>query len=419
MGQRMTHAETQDVLLDLVYDELEPERAEEARLHLAACEECRREKAEIDRTRRMTAAVRENEEPPAHLDEGILRAARAQAQLEHDGNIGEVIDVSGTVKPLGIEAKDVDVTAPLKVRPARPRRSRWLMPAAVGGSLAAAAALALVFGTALEPKRTGQLADRGQFQIRVQPAGEEDRSAPAAPQPMAEKQAAPPSQAAEPQPPALARKRTRPTGSGGDADGPVRSGAASAQNYAQSRSAERIDSTSGGSAALEGTRGAAPDPGTAALPSARPAADASRKPAPSESAQPKALARAAAPASPAGRAEGAEETPELLEQRAREVRHAADYAQAALLYRRAAELHRARGAATSAAAWDLAHAVECLAASGQFDEARAVRDELSASYPGEETARAAAVRVLRTVEPAAPAARSRPEIPAQPAPIGR
>ena len=110
-------------------------RAGEVRGHLAGCEECRKEKAEIDRTRRMTAPLRQSEQPSEGFDDRVLRAARVQAQLEHDGNIGQVVEVSGSVKALGIEAKDIDATAPVKIRGAERGRPRWFMPAAVGGSV--------------------------------------------------------------------------------------------------------------------------------------------------------------------------------------------------------------------------------------------------------------------------------------------
>ena len=61
---------------------------------------------------------------------------------------------------------------------------------------------------------------------------------------------------------------------------------------------------------------------------------------------------------------------------------------------------------SSTAAWNLAHAVECLSAAGQFVEARKVRDELVRSYPAEASALAAAARALREVD--VPAASSSP-----------
>jgi tetratricopeptide (TPR) repeat protein len=91
-------------------------------------------------------------------------------------------------------------------------------------------------------------------------------------------------------------------------------------------------------------------------------------------------------------------TPASLEAGAQDARHAANYLKAASLYREAATLRR-RENDPSAAAWNLAHAVECLAAIGRFDEARQVRDELVRLFPAETGPQSAARRVLREVEP--------------------
>ena len=87
-----------------------------------------------------------------------------------------------------------------------------------------------------------------------------------------------------------------------------------------------------------------------------------------------------------------------IEASAQKARHAADYVLAASLYRSAAKARAEEGDGASAA-WNLAHAVECLAAVGRFDEARQVRAELARLYPSETTAIAAARRALREVEP--------------------
>jgi tetratricopeptide (TPR) repeat protein len=94
---------------------------------------------------------------------------------------------------------------------------------------------------------------------------------------------------------------------------------------------------------------------------------------------------------------------ERLEKLAQEARHRGDYPTAASLYRSAADLRRADAVESPAAAWDLAHAVECFAADGRFDDARRLRDELSRLYPSQSTAFAAAGRALRSVDGAAPA----------------
>jgi tetratricopeptide (TPR) repeat protein len=97
----------------------------------------------------------------------------------------------------------------------------------------------------------------------------------------------------------------------------------------------------------------------------------------------------------------------MLEKRAEDARHGGNFPLAAGLYRQAAALHRNDATPNaSAAAWDLAHAVECLAASGQFDEAKKVRDELIKLYPSEDSAFFAASRALREVETTQPASKA-------------
>src|SRR3989475_7566341 len=61
-GEGMTHAESQDLLLDLAYGELDAARAAEVESHLSGCAECRKEKAALDEARRMAAHFRELEE---------------------------------------------------------------------------------------------------------------------------------------------------------------------------------------------------------------------------------------------------------------------------------------------------------------------------------------------------------------------
>lgn len=443
----MTHAESQDLLLDLVYGELDAARAGELHAHLAGCEECRKEKAAIDGTRAAAAPVRESEEPSEAFDERVMRAARAQAQLEHDGNIGEVVEVSGSVKPLGIEPADIDAMAPVKARATGRKRPRWMMPAAVGGSLAAAAALALVVGTTLQANRPSQAADQARYEIKVQPAAPPpDTSLARAQPPQAESAAPRPPPAPEPAPlpPApgasASRQRARTEeGSGGDAEPAKKAPLAKKQSAppAQAGPERPLAAHDSAQAAAAGPSSGAPAQGQPASKATAPSrgegvatdprdrlgARAPSIPGPPvvASAKPSAEGRSAQ-ATGAVRQESAiaqtqvEERPEAVEDRAREARHSGDYAEAAALYRRAAQLHRQRGAAASLAAWDLAHAVECLAASGQFEEARKVRDDLNAAYPAEETARTAAARVLRTVEPAS---RSAPQTPAELAPVQR
>ncbi|HET9752886.1 MAG TPA: hypothetical protein VFP52_07985, partial [Myxococcales bacterium] len=92
------------------------------------------------------------------------------------------------------------------------------------------------------------------------------------------------------------------------------------------------------------------------------------------------------------------ESPADLESSAQQARHGGNYPLAAGLYRKAAALRRSAGTDPGTSAWDLAHAVECLAAAGLFDEARQVRQELSQLHPSEVTALAAARRALREVD---------------------
>src|SRR5207248_2782333 len=99
--------------------------------------------------------------------------ARAQAQLEHDGNVGQVIEVTGSVRPLGVDVARIDAHGPVKARSAERPRPRWIVRTAVAGSVAAAAALALVVGNTLETRRNAEkvaAAHSSDFEIRVQPA---------------------------------------------------------------------------------------------------------------------------------------------------------------------------------------------------------------------------------------------------------
>jgi hypothetical protein len=88
---------------------------------------------------------------------------------------------------------------------------------------------------------------------------------------------------------------------------------------------------------------------------------------------------------------------DAVEANAQQARHAANYLQAASLYRDAATLRR-RQNDPAGAAWNLAHAVECLAAVGRFDEARQVRDELVRLFPAESAPLSAVRRALRDAE---------------------
>ncbi|HYS09764.1 MAG TPA: zf-HC2 domain-containing protein [Myxococcales bacterium] len=420
----MTHAESQDLLLDLAYGELDAERAREVASHLEGCAECQKEKVAIEEVRRIAAPLRELEEPPAGFDDRILAAARAQAQLEHDGNVGEVIEVTGSVRPMGMEPARIDAHGPVKTRPAERRKPRWLMRAALGGSVAAAAALALVVSTSLETRRNRESAVAARsddFRIRVEPAAPPSVSVDSAlrdaeakrerAQPEAQQTAParPPLEPA-PQKDKVAQRRVPKNlpaaGSGGDVS---RAPAAATQKRAEvDRQHEELSGPVGVVAVqspappVEGP----PAPAVGATPLGIAAPENKRSKETANATEARDGTRSDAPpsmpvpaAAPAVKALSASELPSAgdVEARAQEARHGGDYGLAASLYRQAATL-RAQGKEASAAAWNLAHAVECLSAAGRFDEARAVREELASGYPAEGGALSAARRALRESE---------------------
>jgi tetratricopeptide (TPR) repeat protein len=417
----MTHAESQDLLLDLAYGELDPERAAEVASHVEGCADCRKEKAALEETRRMAAPLRDLEEPSPGFDDRIQAAARAQAQLEHDGNLGQVIEVAGSVRPLGVEAARIDAHGPVKARAADRQRPRWLVRAALGGSVAVAAALALAVSSTLETRRNAEkvLARSEEYAIRVQPTApqsvdsalrdaEAKRDKERADSPKFES-----GQAPEAPPPALKKEKValraperkaprsagaRSEGSGGDAALAAKSPApeipkemdalqrkqpaaaappAGARSQGQAGDAVADGKRQVSTAAQAHAKQVAPSAG---MLSSSPAASAESRPA----------KEAEAPVLAAGG----------IESNAQQARHAGNYLLAAALYRNAAEM-RQRENDAGTAAWDLAHAVECLSAVGQFDEARRVRDELLRLYPSELTALSAARRALREVDPSA------------------
>jgi len=396
----MTHAESQELLLDLAYGELDAERAALVKSHLQGCAECQQEKAALDEVRRLAAPVRELEEPSPGFDDRILQAARAQAKLEHDGNVGQVIDVAGSFRPLGVEAARIDAHGPVQARPAERRRPRWVVRAAVGGSVAAAAALAMVVGNTLEARRNAEKAASArseEYAIRVGPSASVD----AALRDAEAKRAEPPAQAQAPKaeapaapapPPGLREKDKtaqlssakrkaasplagRGEGSGGDAPAKLSKDAATSQGARMDELQRNVEPVP----TREPAR-VASSPGTSAAGEAAPAA----------------VGRAAV-ASLAVAASG-------YESNAQQARHAGNYLLAADLYRRAADARR-QEKDPGGAAWNLAHAVECLSAAGRFDDARQGRDELGRTYPSEATALSAARRALREVEPSQPAVR--------------
>ena len=415
----MTHAESQDLLLDLALGELDPARAAEVEGHLAGCDECRKEKAALEEARRLAGPLRELEEPPPGFDDRILQAARAQAQLDHDGNVGQVIEVAGNVRPLGVEASRIDAHGPVKVRPPERRRPRWMVRAALGGSVALAAALALVVSTTLETRRSAEQASRAQgenYRIRVQPAAPEavetalrdaeanrdgarapaKEEAPAAALPAPEGQPAaapsPPPAAHEKKQDRLAQLRTPPPGAAAEGAGTAKAAGKLSVPSAGAKPAEPSAAPSGERANEADSARMRTETGIGGA-AQRDDDAAARRPA---SAQP---APQAAAKAKTGGLKGAAfgEDVTAIEAKAQRARHAGDYTGAASLYRAAADVRR-QANEPDAAAWNLAHAVECLAAVGQFDEARRVHEELGRLYPAETTAITAARRALREVD---------------------
>ena len=116
----MNCAESQDLLLDLAYGELPAARAAEVAEHVLGCASCRAEKAQLDDARRAAAPLRDLEEPPAGFDEPILRAARAEAGMQAEGTPGPVVEVSASVKPLGLQATRLDPHARMRGAGERP-----------------------------------------------------------------------------------------------------------------------------------------------------------------------------------------------------------------------------------------------------------------------------------------------------------
>jgi hypothetical protein len=403
----MTHAESRELLLDFAYGELPAHVAVEVEEHLTGCDECRVEKQQLEGVRKAFTPIRESEEPGAGFDERILAAARAEARLEHDGNVGQVVEVAASVAPAGLDAARINAhAAPVARSPAR-GRPKWMTRAMLGGSVAAAAALALVVGTS-RGARERPAASAENFQIHVAPQGAPPAEAEAAKDTALARNDTPPVQAAPPPaapPPApaaaapvvqqpssdvrsrasLAAKKSKARaieeGSGGDVPNAAELAlrGALAENESKAQAGAGARAASNGAPAHDLARQLA-----AAAPEPQAPADGATAAANSSLHKQEAAAAAPRPANPGD-----------LERRAEAARHGGNYALAAGLYREAAT---GRESDSSAAAWDLAHAVECLAAGGSFDEARKVRDQLGTSYPAEANAFAAARRALREVD---------------------
>ncbi len=394
----MTHAEAQDLLLDLAYGELAPARAAEIEGHIAGCAECQRDKAALDEARRLAAPLRALEEPRPGFDERIMAAARAQK-------------------------------APLEVvraaAPAARRKPRWAIRAALGGSVAAAAALALVVSSSLQSKRDAESAAHlaaGEKPFKMQVA------TPPAPAVAGVAREAKKEDAAKTQPalagarddlaleekPATHARKLAPTGqlngvvAGNDLDSAIGRGAAGV-----ARSSGSGGDALGGLAVKDAPQGpgapeaAAAQPPPPAKAAAAPAVAALEK-APSRNepaaaavpmtSQPKQMAPssesyAQAPAESAAIAPAASVVE--LEKEAEDAQKKGAWALAATLYRRAADL---RGEKSTQGAWDLAHAVECLVMDGRANDARQLRAELYRQHPAERPAQIAAGQALQELD---------------------
>ena len=411
----MNHAESQDLLLDLAYGELDAARAAEVEAHVEGCPDCARERREIVAMRKLAAPLRELEEPSQGFDQKVLAAARAEASLQSDGLPGQVIETTAAAQALGVQAGRIDAAARV-TRPSQRRKPRWLLRAAVGGSAAAAAALALVV-TTRETKPPDTSKESFSIQIRATEEARREaeekakaaRTPPAAPPPVPLAAAPEPSRdALEGSRQKIERVKPRPTrreaGSGGDASAPTLAKQRVAESDKRAASAPAKDNQ----VAAAESRGASPSRADTAVAGARPQLEVKKEPAapPERVAPPPMVAAAKAPEAvkppavvfdrpSAPTADGP--PPAALEEQAQQARHGGNYRLAAALYRKAAALRSSDSHAgdVSTAAWDLAHAVECLSAAGELEEGRTVRAELGSKYPAEKGAYAAARRALQ------------------------
>ncbi|HEY2029189.1 MAG TPA: hypothetical protein VGH20_08275 [Myxococcales bacterium] len=426
----MTHAEAKDLLLEHAYGELPAHVASEVAEHLTGCDECRLEQVAIASLRNSFAPLAPLEEPGEGFDARILAAARAEAQLTHDGNIGEVVEVTASEAPSGIEAVSIDAHARPTSSPAAPPRPKWMKAAIAAASVAAVAALALVVGMPAAPK-TPQPQET--YQIHVAPQAAPDIAHPAdesaresAAQLAVERgqEAQGTSNATRNEAPPPAAQQASKVATNNGAERAATPAAAAAQQTAPSAGARAPSSA--GQAAPSAVAQAAPSAGqpapsaaAQAAPSAQPVAPrppptrdrrlANAKPAEDErsaAAKPQSNVPTALPATrePAANAAARSDAeagseavaPAELERRAGAARRSGNYPLAATLYRKAAQ---GRTDDPSSAAWDLAHAVECFSAAGSFDDARSARDALKQRYPAESGAFSAARRALREVDP--------------------
>jgi hypothetical protein len=448
----MTCAECQDLLLELSYGELAASRAREVEEHARTCAECAAALAELSRTRTLVAALNEAEEPPASLDATILEAARTAAVILGDGTQGPVIATDVRVQPLAVEAAQIDPRARVKV-PVRDGRRRWALRAALAGSVATAAGLAVVISTRTPP-RVAPRTDEAEYRIEVRTADEAHRAAAASAAAQKKPDHAEPLQpASAPAPknsPAAASKLAKaptpapsaPTSDLREAAGRPSVGsvppnpapanpppaAAADGKVARAPGANPVAhegfqaparaAANGVAGSVEGSPPPTAKPGARfdaeARAAAEPKAEVSRRElTQSESLDGRARQASGKAATGAAGASGAlspEPQPAAdaarLEGRAEATRRQGAFGEAAALYQDASRARAASGD-TAAASWDLAHAVECLAAAGRFAEARAGRSELRSLYPDAQGPQAATDRALRTA-PAAGDAPVRP-----------
>ena len=451
----MNCAESQDLLLDLAYGELEPARAAEVEEHVQGCAACRAEKSQLDLARKLAAPLREMEEPPANFDEPIVRAARAEAGMQADGTPGPVVEVAASVKPLGLQATRLDPHA--KVRSEAPRVAWWRRRTAVFGSVAAAAAVVVVaVSLSLSQGRRGRVApvEVAPITVRAPNAvvpealndalarndkreaaqaspGSNSLSGSRAASPVApERKTAPAQDGAPPKAeakvsrleeradlPKAAAKSVAPSAGPAEPEerktkgaGGVVGGVLGGERVAAKRSTAATEGGQSISMNDRSSYGASEADARTAPAAAAPAAtraDADRAPARAPEA-----AREATPAAPPGagivataaqprdeaaaqRAKAPARSADALEDDASGARRSGNYQRAAALYREAATLRK--DSDPQRAAWDMAHAVECLAAGGNVAEAVAVRKDLLQSFPDQQGPRAAANAALRSV----------------------
>jgi hypothetical protein len=355
----MTCAECGDLLLDLAYGELSPARAAEVEEHARGCAACGPQLEGLRRTRKLAAPLSATVEPPPTLDEKILEAARAEAFLLAGGTPGAVVETKAREQARAVEAASIDAHARVRRSPSSRRRA-WAVRAAVAASVAAVAGLAVLVSTS--GHRPAPRTDDDAFRIRVGAPQAEPDSPPRAAAP-----AAIPAPAQKPAPPA-----------------PARRAAGAAEEKKRKEPAPKAEPVENATAPVS--------------PPAAPPVDAlARKASPEREPAAAGSIGAASPA-PLAAAQAPPEDPAALEHNAEGARRQRSYVAAASLYREAARQRRTAGDA-STSSWDLAHAVECLAAAGDFAAARAARRELGQLHPDAGAAQAAADRALRTAPP--------------------